>query len=102
MAAIYNDARAASTGIKRNQPMIAAAAHTAPTISTTPTRSSRNPALTMRWMRTWPVDQALALGPVPAGSMQTQLAASAAGIPSRNGERPDERRVGEEGGRTRT
>ena len=66
----------------------AAMPQTTPTIMTMPTMSSSNPALTMRSIRMCPVDQAMALGPVPAGSMKPQLAASAAGMASKIGSTP--------------
>src|SRR5688572_27991103 len=47
-----------------------------------------NPAFSMRGKAMWSVAQAMALGPVPDGSMKPQLAAQAAGSASRIGSMP--------------
>ena len=70
------------------RPINAAISHTIPTISGTPARSSSKPALSIRGSAMWPVAQAIALGPVPDGSMKPQLAAQAAGRASRIGSMP--------------
>src|ERR687898_506644 len=54
----------------------------------TPTRSSSRPALSILGSAMCPVAQAIALGPVPDGSMKPQLAAQAAGKASRMGSMP--------------
>src|SRR5918994_575459 len=56
--------------------------------SGTPTRSSSRPALSILGSAMCPVAQAIALGPVPDGSMKPQLAAQAAGKASRIGSIP--------------
>src|SRR5699024_4552774 len=57
-------------------------------IKTIPARSSARPAFSTRGKATWRVAQAIALGPVPDGSMKPQLAANAAGSASRIGSAP--------------
>src|SRR5690606_32715532 len=66
----------------------AATAQIAPTISAAPVTSSSAPDRTMRGRAILPVAQAIALGPVPAGSMKPQLAAIAAGSASSSGSAP--------------
>src|SRR5690606_31386088 len=66
----------------------AATAQIAPTMSAAPATSSSAPDSTIRGSAMRPVAQAIALGPVPAGSMKPQLAAIAAGSASRSGSAP--------------
>ena len=62
--------------------------HVTSTIIGMPQISRRKPDFNMLGSAIWPLAQAIALGPVPEGSIKPQLAASAAGIASSTGSAP--------------